>query len=119
MTNNTDLNKQVAEEVMGWYRSCIAPAMYGFEEGESGNERVPYGGVFKYRVHKWHPSTDIKAAWEVVEKIQEDRGWLIELDNKSQEWYCCVIADHHYVGAGETAPLAICKAALAAARGGE
>lgn len=99
----------VAEHVMGWHRACgawIGPnglsTSYGFEEDAKD----------------FCPSTDIAAAWEVVEQIREILsdptifissvfgGWCVEL----RRWGSAR-AD---VETRETAPLAICLAALKA-----
>ena len=51
-------------------------------------------------------STDISAAWEVVEKFDE---FELSKHYGSNHWYCCIGG---YCGDADTAPLAICKAAL-------
>lgn len=58
-------------------------------------------------------STDIKAAWEVVEKMMPDIciNYLGGFNSSAQEgWHAC-IKDIHVFGC-KTAPEAICKAAL-------
>lgn len=57
-------------------------------------------------------STDISAAWQVVEKMREKSGVVLS-DFLNNDWSC------HFVDAGkeivaETLPLAICRAALLA-----
>jgi len=64
----------------------------------------------------WSPSTDIAAAWGVVEKMR-DRGCYVAVQNchsPETEW-CAIIADDEdsYEGKG-SAPIAICLAALKA-----
>lgn len=68
----------------------------------------------------FHPSTDIKAAWEVVEKMRNRPGCTCckacieihgtDFDNESDKPYLAFI--HGQEAQGLTAPEAICKAAL-------
>ena len=81
--------------------------------------------IFKLDVkHDWHwefttrsYSTDISAAWEVVEKCENFNCYvdLIALSNK-RGWKCAVYDVNKISGnaIAETAPLAICRAALLA-----
>jgi hypothetical protein len=66
-------------------------------------------------------STDIKDAWQVVEKLR-DRYVYIDLTN-NDDLYCCELMEQDwenesryftYYADAETAPLAICLAALKA-----
>jgi hypothetical protein len=65
-------------------------------------------------------STDIKAAWEVVEKIFKEK-WETNLYNSTDSvnytWDCRLFKEDLYrvIAHGKTAPEAICKAALLAA----
>lgn len=65
-----------------------------------------------------HYSTNIAAAWLVVEKLR--KTWAIELHSREGVWNCLVEEGDevtaHYIATkeAETAPLAICLAALAA-----
>lgn len=64
----------------------------------------------------FHPSTDIKAAWEVREWITENIGGMkiINVCDELPE-YCDIWNGKEYIEAqGLTAPEAICKAALLA-----
>lgn len=64
------------------------------------------------------PSTDIAAAWEVVDKIKQAEKYIFHLDYYNGEWTCGFeeLNSDMLVGEaeGETAPLAICMAALKA-----
>lgn len=71
------------------------------------------GHISAYRLAAY--STDIAAAWEVVEKMRERRAdfyirfvstWTVEFDS--------VAGDYNGYTDGDTAPLAICLAALKA-----
>ena len=66
-------------------------------------------------------STEIAAAWQVVEKMME-RGWYLFLDTAGfdgEEWRAQFRDPESRFARGEaaTAPLAICRAALAALSG--
>ena len=64
-------------------------------------------------------STDIAAAWEVVEKLSKQ--WWVQIDQRGVGWFCDLTkrgVDEHLPNAdrpvvyAETAPHAICLAAL-------
>jgi hypothetical protein len=61
-----------------------------------------------------HYSTDISAAWEIVEQIQKwDFIVGCDTDYKDEQHYCELITDDsNYTAWAITAPLAICRAAL-------
>ena len=59
-------------------------------------------------------STNIAAAWEVVGKYY---SMTLEKFSDGEEWRCYLVTEregknHDVIGGGETAPLAICRAAL-------
>lgn len=75
------------------------------------------------QVGRWSPSTDISAAWLVVEKMLSE-SWMMEMTGsefieeavKGFDVYfnCKVQALGHFHANGATAPHAICPAALKA-----
>lgn len=70
--------------------------------------------------HRWSPSTDIAAAWEVVDKMHEYERWTLALEfyKDAGEWGAYF--DDLGIspgGAGNTAQEAICKASLLAVMG--
>jgi hypothetical protein len=87
----------------------------------------PHGGVWDgknpatYRTN-FHPSTDIGAAWEVVEKLAEQNSGDLSVSiyqrKTFQPLWRCTITDstfkQHVVYEHLSAPEAICKAALKA-----
>jgi len=98
-----DIDREVAEKVMGW------------NPNEDGDWDTPDGHWCGYYEHEWHPSTSISDAWQVVEKVtsggdafemgcpyQDKDDWWVKFSRNE----CAIEAD--------TAPLAICKAALKA-----
>ena len=123
-----ELDARVHREVMG--RPCRFVAAEPMVAGPDPDAPLGWstncgGAVFtadrEWLVDDWYDpdanrevprySTDIAAAWEVV-------GWLRERFGQFQlvagvEWHCW--AEHMDPwGSGDTAPLAICRAALAA-----
>jgi hypothetical protein len=129
MKAGNDLDRQVAETVMGWRWVTNAHFQSGWaSNGEDGGICRPgetWGGFW---VAPLTPSfsTDYAAAWAVVEAIT-DRGAAIDVTHclpgwPGEQWWCRI-----YGGAieyptpacersarGATAPHAICLAALAA-----
>jgi len=124
MKAGRELDMLIAEKVFGRERML---ARFGFEHGEPeyhwgypmGHDRAD------------HYSTNISAAWKVVEKlcnwdvddnmlVLEGQGPDIEKkelpDGEAQQWWKADIAGiaGHNVGEADTAPLAICLAALRA-----
>ena len=122
-----ELDRLVAEKVMGWTN---------LDDMWSPFLRNPSTGLYRKDANqqktRWAPSTDIRAAWEVVEKLRTD-GWAPSLFGPIPEdgpwaglaivWYAQLerqwldrtgkpreFAEDY----GDTAPLAICLAALRA-----
>lgn len=112
-----ELDAQVAEKVMGWKRD--------FRLSKSHSEAwrvVAEGDVTGQFIQplSWSPSTSIEAAWEVVEKMQDtDRKFQIESSTGCNGKWGAVFSQYHEPfgeawGWAETAPEAICLAALKA-----
>jgi len=127
-----ELDVLVAKKVMGWTKP-----KGGRRDPLTGKRPVWRELPFEY-VDTPHFSTDIAAAWEVVEKFHGDSpniqigkdGWEIDVQTAKDGngWFVAIrryrvedyAEEHDYWGAqsyyahAETAPLAICRAALAA-----
>lgn len=116
MNASRELDKLIAEKIMGWtelefknpqYAGSVE--LYGAKPGERAS---PYTGAkAKYVVPKY--STDISAAWEVVEKLK----WAEPEISWSDEQHCWHAMFRKGRSSGvssgaDTAPLAICLAAL-------
>lgn len=76
-----------------------------------------FDGVWKFGpglAYLWQPSMEIHDAWEVVEKLQTSpRSWNIMLDGwGDNKKYCVEILGEPVYTIADTAPLAICRAAL-------
>lgn len=116
MEAGREMDAMVAEKVMGWERGAVCWMIPNNTPGERIGPLID----------EWQPSTDIAAAWEAVEKClllgyglnirkafydeEEDRWYIavtINLKNKSSSVARFTVFD-------ETAPLAICRAALKA-----
>jgi len=108
-----ELDAAVAEKVMGWKRT---------EGSESGAWTLKNGDG---RFGSWSPSTDIKAAWEVVERVKmhyhDDAVFSITYLGCQAEckWYVGWQDDRGdgmvlACGRADEVEVAICIAALAA-----
>ena len=60
-----ELDRLMAERVMGWEYDLLRDAW--FKDGE--------GGIW---AENWHPSTDIAAAWELIEALRR-KGFIIDI----------------------------------------
>lgn len=107
-----ELDALIAEKVMGWHREFVTDPSSNY----SFWNYVDADGRGMYTPEEWEPSTSISAAWEVVEKLQTlgIKCWMknyIAIPG----WHCVVIGgDFEFEEAADTAPLAICLAALKA-----
>lgn len=120
------IDRAVSERVMGWHYEQIdagGGAYHARWYDDSGNL------VFRYMVSehsvlgtRWRPSTSIADAWRVLEKFQSTHNiYLVTIEK--YRW-CCDLegangaapagGDEHVSEMAETAPRAICLAALAA-----
>lgn len=119
MPGGREMDALVAEKIMGW--SGIV--CYAAEDDYSG---IPPGCVVSQGIF-WRPpvlyySTDIAAAWEVVEKLHSLGYWVrirSAMDAKLQTrgWAVCIGKFWNREGFGdwaEIAPTAVCRAALKA-----
>ena len=102
-----ELDERIATEVLGWTKR---------------NERIWHRPGDRRPVALRAFSSDIAAAWLVVERM-EDLAWMAHLTRVIGGWECRFTPLPHterYVYEEEdTAPLAICKAALAAVKGAQ
>ncbi len=127
-----ELDALVAEKVMGWqvltpdeteHLEEVNDCMVVVHPNPYGVMRYVEKSYNYYGYVEWHPSTDIAAAWQVVERMRE-LGWFsshtdLTIDS-GQEWWSWHFTDIKPPGSttvkaqGHTAPHAICLAALAA-----
>jgi len=115
-----DLDALVAEKVMGWTEVRLLSTTYDnsvWPVTVTGWVGIPPGETKEDDVDEF--STDIAAAWLVVERLgAKARRWCIGRDDEGAAWVVrtCWMSppDREDHGRGETAPLAICRAALRA-----
>lgn len=112
MKAGRELDALVAERVMGWTKTIVDNYPW---------QILPPDATELKAKSCPHYSTDIAAAWQVVEKLRQDRLY-IEIVSEAEYFRCEV---NHYTPAAyqfkteqhaDTAPLAICLAALEAVR---
>jgi len=110
MKSGVELDALIDKEIFGG-SGCIHE-LYYVDPGESrcakcGNTCYDGEGLY---------STDISAAWKVVEKLYEDGILLRMLSNIHGEYFCAFGGKHLAYSAieDESAPVAICKAGLLA-----
>jgi hypothetical protein len=107
-----DIDKEIAEKVMGIKALLDTDnKCRKVELLEDGREALIY-----HPESLFNPSTNISDAWLVVEKMQQERNLCIELAHYSGIGYRCGFWGGESTKTIEekSAPLAICKAALAA-----
>lgn len=103
-----ELDAMIAERIMGWRWHEVLAVWSPY----------PYSTLAETRsASEWCPSTDIAVAWEVLE-VMHGRGFGIEVFRYGKSEGLEVLWFVDIGGAdtvsAETAPLAICRAALAA-----
>ncbi len=114
-----ELDARIAEEVMGWRREPTPHRGWPKYKPPSFTDS-PSSGIYKvtgttedsWITERWSPTIDHTAAWEVVEKVQADLDVAFSLIRfPSSNWFA-VFGDSEREA--DTAPVAICLAALAA-----
>lgn len=125
MPAGAEMDALVAISLFGWSNLQWRDADHYVSPGCGRNSSSPAGYYGKgpnmecFLTHRY--STDIAAAWLVVEKLRDsDQLESIALGNwEDSRWTKWVVTLRCFAddqdGRGETAPLAICRAALKAA----
>jgi hypothetical protein len=116
-----ELDALVAEKVMGWTKEPSANPFPG-PKSLPWNWVAPHstwgpgtpGKCYPTSVPKY--STDIAAAWEVVEKLRDQfEGVVVDgIKLPGAPAWQCIVMNESEKGEAQTAPLAICRAALKA-----
>ena len=116
----TDINRQVAEQVMGFEYT-----LHFYSKSNDDAWSWYKDGRFYLEESDFNPSENISDAWLVVEKMRELK-WDFELKTPSQRsikqngckpaWATFANGFTYGDSVAETAQLAICKAALEAVR---
>jgi hypothetical protein len=108
------MDRIVAEKVMGWtlVKCQVGPLGTGY-----GYETYCWSGN-SVLINIWSPSTNIAHAWEVINRLKEDYEFRIANDQgEFLEWGVEMIDlnnNNEVSDVAETAPHAICLAALMA-----
>ena len=104
MPAGREMDALLAEKVMGWGIE-VNPIF----EGGIGLQVSP--GTTK-AIAMFAPSTDIAAAWEVLNKLTHKEPCINYLNDlwNPVGWHCHI--DGHHAEGCDTAPLAICRCAL-------
>jgi hypothetical protein len=105
MKAGRELDALVAERVMGW---TYKPFYNGGGEWSHNGKLVAFGGLDGGSLPKY--SSSIADAWQVVEKLKAD-GNNVWVEWAGKVWVCGATSVFPDIEA-DTAPLAICKAAL-------
>jgi hypothetical protein len=114
MTAGPELDALIATQVMGWTRATLTDDVTGPERWWCS------GSTAWFLVDAWKPSTEIHWAWKVVEKLRGQHCCTKLYSDHHYIWECTLIEeidDPHtgrqsLFGQADTAPLAICLAAL-------
>lgn len=114
MPAGQELDALVAKKVMEWTPGieCVSHGQIKVWKDKSGNvatSQEDWGPANDITCTRWSPSTDIAAAWQVVEKMGMQCGYSIH----NREPFAM------YGGfsmVAKTVPLAICRLALKAIR---
>jgi hypothetical protein len=119
MTAGRELDGEVAQKVMGWVDVGLKPIANAFGQHviDEWAGVAPEGTGRPSLVPRF--STMIQDAWPVVEKMRREFAFVAVISGKGPSgpasWVCKVNRDGGFIEEkGETAPLAICLAALRA-----
>ena len=107
--NLPEIDRLVATKVMGWKMFEIKLTDSRVIGGFYDDGKIFIG------VGEWSPTSDIRVAWQVVKKFYE-KGDKVTVTNTLGGNWCCYVSTgtSQFSAIAETAPLAICLAALKA-----
>lgn len=127
MKAGTDLDNLVAEKVMGWYRKDYRETGFAKQLERQGKSLHPdwrpaqeywycleNGKDERKASLSWSPSTDIAAAWQVVDRMKDQYTFMLSYRQHDGDYFVCFDPVNRYEEIADTAPLAICLAALKA-----
>lgn len=104
---NEEINRAIAEKVMGWI--LVSTRVCDHWEDEKGVHRGLYSD--------WYPTERIDHAWQVVEKLKTKYKVMVgTMWEKEEDWWCELDDGQKIYANADTAPLAICLAALEAVK---
>ena len=109
-----ELDRLVAERVMEWQESSD----FAIEKETGDLFKIDLSDSIFKGLWKWSPSTDIAAAWEVVNKLLSRYNISIYSGRYPIRWFVQMVAVEDWetkaLVEDENLPLAICRAALLA-----
>lgn len=112
-----EIDFAIAERVMGWRYEQVPGGGNGYfvRWYDADDKRL-----YSYMITEtsawgviWQPSTRIAQAWQVLEHVRRDSDSVV-LQTLKDRWVCSINGKIYAMGIGDTAPLAICLAALKA-----
>lgn len=111
MKPGRELDARIAEKLMGWTEIKKSPLGYAMGDEYSGispNEQAsPYTG-FKPRMNIPRYSTEIAAAWLVIEMLTS-RGWDVIVGfNECRKWSCVLRLKLTGANEGHATQLDVC-----------
>lgn len=121
LTAGKEMDAAVAEKVMGWHLVKAPFGPRGWSEWQDMNGTAFRSGTSQSGAG-FHPSTEITAAWQVVEWMRQS-GWFGLVGHREWGGYDGEMyaefskpdgPEPTYWARANTAPLAVCRAALAA-----
>jgi len=117
MPVSRELDVLIAEKVFGCnVRRAPSGAVYCNCERVTPLQFAPHGDLDLSEIYDY--STDDAAAWGVVEGIRDRFAFAIKESEDTEGWDACFFGRGanvgHWQAYAETAPLAICRAALLA-----
>ena len=120
MEAGKEMDARIAEKVMKWHVNIVHD-YEGWYDEENGFQRSTSNYAFddcdeEANIYEWHPSNDLNTAWEVVEKMLTIYPTNdVSLKSTCRGWLCTIdVGGAEFTRNAETAPLAICRAALLA-----
>lgn len=113
MPSEREIDALVAEKVMGFGRSTTPPDWPQQWRMPSKNPSAEHRKEYPYWYKSFEPSTKIADAWEVVEKMAPDDDEFRLTRHRRGRWLCTFKFFDGLSEGAETAPMAICLAALA------
>jgi len=118
-----EIDRLVAEKVMGWKYIQLKSKVYIDEDEETGTEKEEWihfspfyirPGMNNFAFHLWHPTSDIAHAFVVLEKVIEMGDIKIHCHRKDSIGTDFSVTIGLFQECGHKLPEVICRAALKA-----
>lgn len=117
MSAGREMDILIAEKIFGWKRKIYPPDSLGTLGSAVWEKPGPHRPHIMTIAGMPNYSTEISAAWEVVEKLNS-LGWNVCVASRIDGQYACFVtkqaAEDGSAPYRESAPMAICLAALEA-----